>query len=134
MTLTESRRCMAGRATQGGGDTIWVMPATQNGNGKITNVRSLPAYYDVTGNITFSDGEHSIQITLDKGKPRLVVTDGNGKEIFKGSIATQAELKAVPEAIRRKLELLHAKIVAGGPGAGGVGLSTSTRKAVFSFR
>ena len=116
----------------GGGGTVRAMPANQDYNWKVLTVPNLGGYLgasaNIAGSITYNDDEHSIQITLDKGQPRLVATDKNGKEVFKGPIATQADLKAVPEAIRKKLELLHARIGAGGSGAGGVGLSSGTRR------
>jgi hypothetical protein len=101
-----------------GGEAIMAMPATQNYSGAVTGVYDLTGSRDVPGkiaaNITFSDGEHSIQITSDKGKPWLVATDKNGKEVFKGPIVTEADLKAVPEAIRKKLELVQRGIRIGG--------------------
>ncbi len=66
-----------------------------------------------TGQLSFSDGEHEIQITVEKGKPRLVAKDKNGNEVFSGPIATEAEMKAVPEAIRKKLASVHAVIGSG---------------------
>ena len=60
-----------------------------------------------------------IHITAENGKPRLVAVDKKGKEVFNGTIATEAELKAVPEAIRKRLESLHARMGSGGFGSGG---------------
>ena len=62
------------------------------------------------GIISASDGEQKLQITLEKNRTRLVVTDKNGKQVFQGWIDTEADVKALPEAIRKKLESLHTVI------------------------
>ncbi len=55
------------------------------------------------GSIFWNDGEHAIRIMLGKGKALVVATDKDGKEVFRGPIAREADLKALPEAIRKKL-------------------------------
>ena len=124
MSLGEAGAPQPGRACRQRFGQLPQLPENLNSPGKVTVVPSLPAYRlgSIGGNIAFSDGEHQIHITLDKGKPWLVATDKNGKQTFKGPIATEAEMKAVPDAIRRKLEMLHAKVMsAGGFGGGGIG-------------
>jgi hypothetical protein len=67
----------------------------------------------VSGGIAAYDGEYKLEITLDKGKHLLVVTDKNGKQVFQGPVTTEADMKAVPEAIRRRLAKVRAVIVTG---------------------
>jgi hypothetical protein len=66
-----------------------------------------------SGGIDAYDGEYKLQITFDKGKPRLVATDKNGKQVFEGRITTDADIKALPEAIRKRLASIRAVIVTG---------------------
>lgn len=73
----------------------------------------LPRFGGGSGGIGAFDGEYKFQITSDKGKVRLVVTDKNDKEVFQGPISTEADIKALPEAIRKRLESIHAVIVSG---------------------
>jgi len=56
----------------------------------------------------FADEEHQLEIKpLASGKRELIVTDKAGKEIFHGPIDTDEQRKAVPEAVRPKLEKLE---------------------------
>ncbi|MGO9114562.1 MAG: S1C family serine protease [Thermoguttaceae bacterium] len=81
----------------------------------------LPRFGGGSGVISAYDGEHNLQITLDKEKPRLVVTDKNGKQVFEGRITTEADIKALPESIRKRLESIRALIVTGdGSSSGGM--------------
>ena len=64
-----------------------------------------------SGNISINDSEQHIEITLEKGLPQLVATDKNGKLLFEGPIATKAQIKALPEAIRKKLESVQSLLL-----------------------
>jgi serine protease Do len=56
----------------------------------------------------FADDEHQLEIKPGPGgKRELIVTDKAGKELFRGPIDTDEQRKAVPEAIRPKLEKLE---------------------------
>jgi hypothetical protein len=58
-----------------------------------------------TGPMTFDDGEHVLQIRLQGGVGRLVVTEkATGSKLFEGPIGNEEQWKAVPEPVRRKLE------------------------------
>jgi hypothetical protein len=57
-----------------------------------------------TGPMTFDDGEHVLQIRLQGGVGRLVVTEkATGSKLFEGPLGSEAQWNAVPEAVRRKL-------------------------------
>ena len=58
-----------------------------------------------TGPMTFDDGEHVLQMRLQGGVGRLVVIEkATGSKLFEGPIGSEEQWKAVPEAVRRKLE------------------------------
>jgi len=71
----------------------------------------LPRFGGGSGAIAAFDGEYKLQITSDKGKVRLVVTDKNDKQVFQGPISTEADIKALPETIRKRLDSIRAVIV-----------------------
>ena len=81
------------------------------------------------GSMKYADGEHQLEIKTDKNGRTLIVKDKEGKEIFSGPINKPDERKAVPQAVKPKLEKLEkstnfrAQRIAPGafaqPGAGG---------------
>jgi hypothetical protein len=57
--------------------------------------------------MTFSDGEHTLSLTIRDGRKHLVVNDKDGKVVFDGPVQTDEERAKVPEAIRGKLARLE---------------------------
>ncbi len=105
----------AGGSTQSGagGGSGATSGATAYGFGRVGAVPNMPVPPGFSsgnmfpgfssGSIFWNDGEHTIRIMLGKGKSLVIATDKDGKEVFRGPIARDADLKALPEAIRKKL-------------------------------
>ena len=73
----------------------------------------------------YSDEEHDLEIKQDGDTRKLIVKDKAGKTVFEGPIGTADQRKAVPDAVRPKLEKLEKSSRIqwrGGPGGRGAGL------------
>lgn len=57
--------------------------------------------------LSFSDDGGSLEVTSKDGKKSLVAKDAKGAELFAGSVNTPEERKAMPEAVRQRLEKLE---------------------------
>ncbi len=55
----------------------------------------------------YSDEEHDLEIKQDGDARKLIVKDKAGKTVFDGPIGTDEQRKAVPEAVKPKLEKLE---------------------------
>jgi hypothetical protein len=55
---------------------------------------------------TVRDDEHTLKVSVKKGKRHLVASDANGVVIYDGPINTEEEIGNVPEEIREKVEKL----------------------------
>ncbi len=55
---------------------------------------------------TVRDDEHTLKVSVKKGKRHLVASDANGVVIYDGPINTEEEVGNVPEEIREKVEKL----------------------------
>ena len=62
-----------------------------------------------TGNshVALDDDQGSLELTIADGKKQLVAKDKKGEEIFSGPINTPDERKALPDAVRGRLEKLE---------------------------
>ena len=62
-----------------------------------------------TGNshVALDDDQGSLELTIADGKKQLVAKDKKGDEIFSGPINTPEERKALPDAVRGRLEKLE---------------------------
>ena len=58
-------------------------------------------------NFRISDGDGTILLQKNNGKTHLKVTDSQGKLQFEGPYETEAEKKALPEAIRQRMEKIQ---------------------------
>ncbi len=58
--------------------------------------------------MVFTCDTGSIELTINDGKKSVVAKDNAGKEIFSGPVNTPEEMKAVPAAVREKLEKVEA--------------------------
>ena len=58
-------------------------------------------------NLSFSDDQGSLELTLKDGEKSLVAKDAKGQQIFSGPVTTPEQRQAVPEAVRQRLENLE---------------------------
>ena len=58
-------------------------------------------------NLTYTDDEGSLQLTMKDGQKTLVAKDSKGTELFSGPVTTPEERKALPDAVRGRLERLE---------------------------
>lgn len=58
-------------------------------------------------NLVYSDEEGSLEITTQDGRKSVVAKDAKGEQVFAGPVNTPAERKAMPDAVRRRLEKLE---------------------------
>lgn len=66
---------------------------------------------NATATTVMSDAEHTIKYSITNGKKHLTVTDKKTKtKVFDGPVNTEAELKEVPEPIRKKFEKLDKRM------------------------
>jgi hypothetical protein len=85
-----------------GAGTAWLNFYTDKGANDYANIVATAV---APGPTTFDDGEHVLQIRLQGGVGRLVVTEkATGSKLFEGPIGSEEQWKAVPEPVRRKLE------------------------------
>jgi hypothetical protein len=55
-------------------------------------------------NLAYSDDQGALEIATKDGKKSLVAKDPKGEEVFSGPISTPEERKALPPAVRERLE------------------------------
>lgn len=78
----------------------------------------------VLGQMAFSDGTHTLLLSVGTDGKTLEVKDKDGKVIFNGPVNTPEQRKALPEGVAPKLETLeksskvNIQVVPGAPGAG----------------
>ena len=62
-----------------------------------------------TGNshVALEDDQGSLDLTIADGKKQLVAKNKKGEEVFSGPINTPEERKALPDAVRSRLEKLE---------------------------
>ncbi len=58
-------------------------------------------------NMSFSDEQGSLDLTIKEGKRSLVAKDTAGKELFSGPIDTPEQRKALPDSVRGRLNNLE---------------------------
>lgn len=58
-------------------------------------------------NLVFSDDAGSLELTQKDGVKTLVAKDAKGAELFSGPVTTPEERKALPDAVRARLEKLE---------------------------
>lgn len=59
-------------------------------------------------NLVFSDEEGSLELTIKEGAKSLVAKDTKGAQVFAGPVNTPEERKALPAAVRERLEKVEA--------------------------
>lgn len=79
-----------------------------NGANGVAGERNISVTVN-TGNshVALDDDQGSLELTITDGKKQLVAKDKKGEEIFSGPINTPEERKALPEAVRGRLEKLE---------------------------
>lgn len=60
-----------------------------------------------TSSMNSSDGEHTINLSINDGKKTAIVKDKDGKTLFDGPINTDDERAKIPEAVRTKIEKIE---------------------------
>ena len=58
-------------------------------------------------NMVFSDDDGSLELTTNDGKKSLVAKNAKGEPVFSGSVTTPEERRAMPPAVRERLEKLE---------------------------
>lgn len=58
-------------------------------------------------NLNYSDDEGSLELSVKEGQKTLVARNAKGEQLYSGPVTTPAERKAVPDAVRGRLEKLE---------------------------
>jgi hypothetical protein len=58
-------------------------------------------------NMVFSDDEGSLELITNDGKKSLVAKNAKGEPVFSGGVTTPEERRAMPPAVRERLEKLE---------------------------
>jgi serine protease Do len=71
-----------------------------------------PGFHSVTvnagnSNMVYSDDQGSLELTLKEGKKTLLAKDSKGAQLFSGPIDEPEQRKALPEAVRERLDKLE---------------------------
>ena len=65
------------------------------------------AVHTGNSNLMFSDDEGSLELTMKDGAKTLVAKNAKGEQVFSGPVTTPEERKAMPDAVRGRLEKLE---------------------------
>lgn len=58
-------------------------------------------------NLTYSDNDGSLELSVKDGKKSLVAKDSKGEQLYTGPVTTPEERQALPAAVRVRLEKLE---------------------------
>jgi hypothetical protein len=67
------------------------------------------SYYTGDAKMLMKDDNGDIEVSTRDGKRVLLARDARGETIFNGPIDTEDQRKALPEEIRKKIELIHVR-------------------------
>jgi hypothetical protein len=89
-----------------------ILKEAQPGGGSELQVLTDSALTTVDGakaRLFVKDGDGEIEVTADDGKRVLTARNSEGEVVFTGPVDTEEQRKAVPEAVRSKLESIKVK-------------------------
>ncbi len=83
--------------------TVTVAPGVSTAVSIVSDVDAVG-----TGSFTRSDGEHTLEVTVNNGRKQLVARDAAGKVLFEGPINTEEERAGIPDEVKGKLQNMEA--------------------------
>lgn len=92
-------------------EALKVIPSGGSGlndllNQNLTEPQDFNLGIQNTGSFSFSDGKGRVGMTTRNGKSHVTVTDHEGNVVFDGPYTTEEEKNAVPDDLRKRIEML----------------------------